>query len=69
MRASIITIVVKHHGNTAHKICSKKQSLNTKISQIKTFMPWNGYSKRVRNSVIKPLETNGSCSRLTDDDD
>ena len=31
-------------------------------------MSWNGYSKRVRNSVIKSLETNRSSSILTDDD-
>ena len=32
-------------------------------------MSWNGYPKRVRNSVIKRIETNKSHSRLIDDDD
>ena len=31
-------------------------------------MSWNGYSKRVQNSVIKRLEKNRSRPRLTDDD-
>ena len=53
----------------AHKICSNKQALDKQISQIKMFMSWNGYPKRVRNSVIKRIGTNKSHSRLTDDDD
>ena len=32
-------------------------------------MSWNGYPKRVRNSVIKRLDTNKSHSRSADDDD
>ena len=32
-------------------------------------MSWNGYPKRVRNSVIKQLQKNRSHPRLTDDDD
>ena len=32
-------------------------------------MSWNGYPKRVRNSVIKQLQKNTSRPRLTDDDD
>ena len=36
---------------------------------MKTFRPWSGNPKRVRNSVIKQLEKNRSRSRLTDDDD
>ena len=53
----------------AYKKCSNKQSINKQISQIKTFMSWNGCPQLVRNSVIKRLETNRSPSRLTDDDD
>ena len=53
----------------AHKICSNKQALDKQISQIKAFMSWNGYPKRVQNSVIKWIETKKSHSRLTDDDD
>ena len=53
-----------HHR--VSKICSNKQSLNKQISQIKTFMSWNGYPKRVQNSIIKRLKTNRSRSRLTD---
>ena len=61
------TSLIKALYHRASKICSKKQSLNKQITQIKTFMSWNGYSKRVRNSVIKSLETNRSSSILTDD--
>ena len=50
----------------AHKICSNKQPLDKQISQIKTFMPWNSYPKRVQNFVIKRLDTNKSHSRLAD---
>ena len=35
------------------------------MSQIKTFMSWNGHPKQVSNSVIKQLDVNRSCSRLT----
>ena len=45
-----------------------KKSLNKQISQIKVFMSWNSYPKRVQNSVIKRLQTNRSRPRLTDDD-
>ena len=38
-------------------------------SQIKTFMSWNSYPKRVQNSIMKRLETNRSRPRLTVDDD
>ena len=62
------TSLIKPLYHRANKRCSKKQSLNKQITQIKTFMSWNGYSKRVRNSVIKSLETNRSSSILTDDD-
>ena len=48
---------------------SDKQVLNKQISQIKTFMSWNGYPKRVRNPVIKRLEANKLHPRLTNDDD
>ena len=41
----------------AQNICSNKQALDKQSSQIKTFMSWNGYSKRVQNSVIKQIET------------
>ena len=44
---------VKALYHRAHKICSDKQSLNKQVSQIKTFILWNGYPKQVRNSVIK----------------
>ena len=60
---------IKALYHRAHKICSNKQALNKQISQIKTFMSWNGYQKRVRNFVIKRLEANKSHSRLIDDDD
>ena len=60
---------IKALYHRAHKICSNKQALDKQISQIKTFMSWNGYPKRVRNSVIKRIGTNKSHSRLTDDDD
>ena len=32
-------------------------------------MSWNGHPKQVSNSVIKQLEVNRSCSRLTNDND
>ena len=54
--------------DNAHKICSNKKSLNKQIFQIKTFLSWNGYPKRVRNSVIKQLQTNRSRPKLADDD-
>ena len=50
----------------AHKIWSNKQALDEQISQIKTFMLWNGYPKRVWNCIIKQIETNKSHSRLAD---
>ena len=53
----------------AHKVCSNKQALDKQISQIKTFRPWNGCPERVRNSVIKRLDTNKSHSRSADDND
>ena len=53
----------------AHKICSNKQSLNKQVSQIKTFILWNGYRKQIQNSVIRWLETNRSRPILTDDDE
>ena len=59
---------IKALYNHAHKICSNKKSLNKQISQIKAFMSWNSYPKRVQNSVIKRLQTNRSRPRLTDDD-
>ena len=48
---------------------SDKQVLNKQISQIKMFMSWNGYPKRVRNPIIKRLEANKLHPRLTNDDD
>ena len=60
---------IKALYHCAHKICSNKQALDKQISKIKTLMSWNGYPKRVRNSVIKPLNTNKSHSRSADDDD
>ena len=63
------TLWIKALYHCAHKICSDKQALDKQISQIKTFMLWNGYPKRVRNPVIKRIETNKSHSRLTHDDD
>ena len=48
---------------------ANKQALDKQISHIKTFTSWNGYPKRVRNSVIKRLDTNKSHSRSADDDD
>ena len=59
---------IKALYNHAHKICSNKKSLNKQISQIKAFMSWNSYPKRVQNSVVKRLQTNRSRPRLTDDD-
>ena len=59
---------IKALYHSTHKIYSSKQSLNKQISQIKTYMSWNGYPKRVRNSVIKRLEKKRSRPRLTDDD-
>ena len=53
----------------AHKIWSNKQSLNKQLSQIRTFLLWNGYPKRIQSSVIRRLKTNRSPSRLTDDND
>ena len=32
-------------------------------------MSWNGYPKRVRNSIIKRLDTNKLLSKSADDDD
>ena len=64
LKTSWITALYHH----AHNIYSSTQLLNKQISQIKTFMSWNGYTKPVRNSVIKRLETNRSRSRLTDHD-
>ena len=52
-----------------HRIRSDKQVLNKQISQIKKFMSWNVYPKRVRNPAIKRLEANKSHPRLTNDDD
>ena len=60
---------IKALYHRAHKICSNKQALDKQISQIKTFMSWNGYPKQIRNSVIKQIGTNKSHSRSTDDDD
>ena len=60
---------VKSLSHRAHKICSNKQSLNKQVSQLKTFMSWNGYPKRDRNSAIKWLEINRSRARSTDDDE
>ena len=79
IRTSIFIVIVKRHGNLKHygqkhciivhrKYVSNKHSLNKQIFQINTFMSWNGYPKRVRNSVIKRIETNRSRSRLTDND-
>ena len=34
----------------AHKICSNKQALDKQIPQIKTFISWNGYPKRVQTN-------------------
>ena len=63
---------IKALYHSAHKTCSSKRSLNKQIrikqTQIKMYMSWNGYSKRVQNSVIKRLEKNRSRPRLTDDD-
>ena len=44
---------IKALYHRAHKKCSNKQSLNKQIPQIRMFMSWNGYTKRVRNAVIK----------------
>ena len=63
------TSSIKALYHRAHKICSNKQASDKQISQIKTFMSWNGYPKRVQNSVIKQTETNKLHLRLTDDDD
>ena len=60
---------VKSLYHRAHKICSNKQSLNKQVSQLKTFMSWNGYPKRVRNSAVKWLEINRSRAKSTDDDE
>ena len=61
----LITSWIKALYHRVSKICSKKQSLNKQISQIKTFMSWNVYPKQVQNSVIKRVKTNRSRSRLT----
>ena len=37
-----------HHR--AHEICSNKQALDKQISQIKMFISWNGYPKRVQTN-------------------
>ena len=42
--------------------------MNKEISQIKTFLSWNGYPERVSNFVIERLETNTPHPRITDDD-
>ena len=63
------TLWIKALYHRAHKISSNKQALDKQISQIKTFRPWNGYSERVQNSVIKRLDTNKSRSRSADDND
>ena len=60
---------IKALYHCAHKICSNKQSLNKQVSQIKTFILWNGYRKQIQNSVIRWLETNRSRPILTDDDE
>ena len=60
---------VKALYHRVHKICSNKQSLNKQVSQIKTFILWNGYRKQIRNSVIRWLETNRSRPILADDDE
>ena len=60
---------IKALYHCAHKICNYKQVLDKQSSQIKTFMSWNGYSKRVQNAVIKRIKKNKSHSKLTNDDD
>ena len=42
-----------HHR--AFKICSTPKLFDQQVGKIKTFMAWNGFPTRVKNSVINRL--------------